>query len=133
MIVADTNLLVYLYVPSRLTTLAEAVFEHDPLWISPFLWRSEFQNVLVGLIRQGTLNLEIAWDIAGRAELWMCGREYAVVTDEVLQLAADSGCTAYDCEFVCVARDLTIPFVTSDRQVLRAFPSIAVAPQTFVS
>lgn len=133
MIVVDTNLLVYLHVPSRLTPDAEAVFEHDPLWICPLLWRSEFRNAMIGLVRQRTLSLDLARDITRQAELWMSRREYTVATDEVLRLAADSGCTAYDCEFVAVASDLDLPLVTADRQVLRAFPLVAVHPRTFLS
>jgi predicted nucleic acid-binding protein len=49
-----------------------------------------------------------------------------------LQLAAESGCSAYDCEFVALARDLEVPLVTADRQLLAAFPSTAVSPEAFV-
>ena len=133
MIVVDTNLLVYLHVPGTLTTRAEAVLEHDPLWVSAMLWRSEFRNALVGLIRQGTLTLDIAREIAHRTESWMSGHEYTVATDQVLRLAAESGCSAYDCEFVAVAQDLGIPLVTADRQLLDAFPSTAVSIQKFVA
>jgi predicted nucleic acid-binding protein len=97
-IVVDTNLLVYLYVPSTRTAQAEAVFQRDPLWVTAYLWRSEFRNTLVGLIRQGNLSIETAQHMAERAESFMAGREYTVVTDHVLQLAAESGCLAYDCE-----------------------------------
>lgn len=61
----------------------------------------------------------------------MAGREYSVVSYEVLQLAARSGCSAYDCEYAALAHDLGIRLVTTDRQLLRAFPSIAVAPDVF--
>jgi len=132
MIVADTNLLVYLYVPSTRTARAEAVFQQDPLWASASLWRSEFRNTLVGLIRQGSLSVETARHMAHRAESFMAGREYAVVTDRVLRLAAESGCSAYDCEFVIVAQDLRVPLVTADRQLLRAFPGTAMSPDEFL-
>jgi predicted nucleic acid-binding protein len=133
MIVVDTNLLIYLYVPSTLTAQAEAVFQRDPLWVAALLWRSEFRNTLVGLVRQGSLSLETARQIAQRAESWMSGREYTVVTDHVLRLAAESDCSAYDCEFVAVAQDLGLALVTADRQLLKAFPSTAVEPDAFVS
>ncbi len=133
MIVVDTNLLVYLYVPSTHTAQAELVFQQDPLWVTGYLWRSEFRNTLVGLIRQGNLSLETAQQIAQRAESFMTGREYTVVTDRVLQLAAKSGCSAYDCEFTAVAQDLGVSLITADRQLLRAFPRTAVAVDRFVS
>ncbi len=133
MIVVDTNLLVYLYVPSTHTGQAELVFQQDPLWVTAYLWRSEFRNTLVGLIRQGNLSLETAQQIAQRAQSFMTGREYTVVTDRVLQLAAKSGCSAYHCEFIAVAQDLGVSLITADRQLLRAFPRTTVAVDRFVS
>ena len=133
MIVVDTNLLVYLLVPSGLTAQAEAVFEQDSQWITPLLWRSEFRSALVGLLRQGNITVDIARQIAYQAESWMRGREYSVSTDRVLGLAAASVCSSYDCEFVAVAKDLSVPLVTADRQILRAFPETAVSLSTFLA
>jgi len=133
MIVVDTNLLLYLFVPSGLTAQAEAVFEEDSQWIAPLLWCSEFRSALVGLIRQGNLTVDIARDIAHRAESWMSGREYPVSTNHVLRLAAASACSSYDCEFVAVAKDLAVPLVTADRQILRAFPKIAISLDGFLT
>lgn len=65
------------------------------------------------------------------AEQWMAGREYTVVSQQVLQLAKASGCSAYDCEFVSLAIDLGIPLVTAARQVLRAFPKVALSAESF--
>lgn len=133
MIAVDTNLVVYLLVPSDLTTQAEAVFARDPLWVTALLWRSEFRSALLGLIRRGAVSIDLAEELAQRAESWMSGREYAVESRDVLRLAADSGCSAYDCEFVVVAQNLGVSLVTGDRQLLKAFPSIAIHPRTFVS
>lgn len=133
MIVVDTNLLVYLLVPSGLTARAEAVFEQDSQWITPLLWRSEFRSALVGLIRQGNITVDIAREIAHRAESWMSGREYPASTDRVLRLAAASVCSSYDCEFVAVAQDLAVALVTADRQILRAFPETAVSLDAFLA
>ncbi len=103
------------------------------MWVTPILWRSEFRNTLAGLIRQGTLSLETAVQISYRAEFWMGGREYTAMSDQVLQLAAGSSCSAYDCEFVAVAQSLELSLITADRQILRAFPSIAVSPEAFAA
>lgn len=132
MIVADTNLIVYLYVKGQRTNQVEAVLQQDPVWAAPLLWRSEFRNTLVGLLRRKDLGLDDVQEIVSEAELWMQGREYTVVSNQVLQLAQQSGCSAYDCEFVNLAMDLDVSLVTSDRQILRCFPKVAVSPEGFL-
>lgn len=63
----------------------------------------------------------------------MKGDQVPAATPDVLELAMRSGCTAYDCEFVAVAKELEATLVTSDRQVLAAFPETAVSPEAFVA
>ncbi|MBA5865087.1 MAG: PIN domain-containing protein [Nitrospira sp. CR1.3] len=131
MIVVDTNLVVYLFVQGKGTSRAESVLAKDGVWVVPWLWRSEFRNCVVGLIRRGEMSLEDGILLAEEAENWMEGREYTVHTAHVMELSLASHCSAYDCEFVALAEDLRIPLVTADRQVLRAFPSIAKAVDRF--
>lgn len=133
MIVADTNLLVYLYVHGQRTAQAEAVLVRDSAWTAPLLWRSEFRNTLAVLVRARALDLDEAIRISHDAERRMGGAEFSVTSQQVLQLAIRSRCSAYDCEFVALAKDLRVPFVTADRQVLAAFPSTAVSPSEFVA
>ncbi|MFO0701562.1 MAG: type II toxin-antitoxin system VapC family toxin [Nitrospira sp.] len=132
MIVADTNLLIYLYVQGQRTEESEAVLQRDAVWAVPLLWRSEFRNALIGLVRKGALTLEEAISFVDEAERWLAGREYSVNSRQVLSLARQSGCSAYDCEFVALAQDLGTPLVTTDQQILKAFPKIAVSPSAFV-
>jgi predicted nucleic acid-binding protein len=61
----------------------------------------------------------------------MRGGEHQVVSTTVLRLAAASGCTAYDCEFVAVAQETASRLVTSDAQVLKAFRGLAITPERF--
>jgi predicted nucleic acid-binding protein len=96
------------------------------------LWRSEFRNVLIKLVRQRALALEAAAAIVEEAERCLTGHEYSVISHHVLNLAAQSGCSAYDCEFVALAKELRVPLVTTDRQILKAFPAVAVSPSAFV-
>jgi predicted nucleic acid-binding protein len=130
-IVVDTNLLVDAYVPRARTPLVEAVLARDPQWAAPLLWRSEFRNVLLRLIADGLLHLADALRIADEAERRMRGGEHQVVSTTVLRLAAASGCTAYDCEFVAVAQETASRLVTSDAQVLKAFRGLAITPERF--
>ena len=132
MIVADTNLLVYLYVRGLRTAQAEAVLVRDSAWAAPVLWRSEFRNTLAGLVRAREIELDDAVVISHEAERRMGGAEFSVASQQVLELAIRSRCSAYECEFIALAQDLRVPFVTADRQVLAAFPSTAVSPTEFV-
>jgi len=131
MIVADTNLLIYLYVQGQRTEESEAVLRRDPVWTAPLLWRSEFRNALIGLVRKDALALDEALSMVDEAERWLAGREYSVVSRHVLTLAEKSGCSACDCEFVALAQDLGVQLVTADRQILKAFPTIAISPSAF--
>lgn len=125
MIVVDTNVLAALFIGTDSTPRAEALLGADAEWASPLLWRSEFRNVLAGVMRRGSTDAPGARRIAATAESFMRGREYTVESAHVLALVARSRCSAYDCEFVALAEDLGVGLVTGDRQVLAAFPEIA--------
>lgn len=127
MIVVDTNAIVHLFLGGERTEAARRAFRRDPEWAAPLLWRSEFRSVLSVLVRTGRTDLAGALEAAREAESMMRGREFAVESRAVLELAAESGCSAYDCEFVALARDLGTRLLTADREVLRAFPGVARA------
>ena len=133
MIVVDTNIIAYLYLQGEHTAQAEAVLQKDAEWLTPLLWRSEFRNVLAFYLRQENLSRDDARAIMQEAELLLQGREYGVSSLRVLDLAAASRCSAYDCEFVALAQDLDVPLVTADKKVLTAFPETAVSMNAFLS
>ena len=124
MIVADTNLLAYLFLPSPATPAAESLFLSDPEWVAPRLWRSEFRNVLVLYLRRGLLDSEQAFAIQEEAERLLRGRDFEVASREVLELAMNGHRSAYDCEFVALARALGVRLVTADRRLAEAFPNL---------
>jgi predicted nucleic acid-binding protein len=133
LIVVDTNVLVGVYLPGQHAEAIEASMARDGHWVAPYLWRSEFRNVLSLYLKKELIAFEDALRVACLAESRMRNREYWSMADRVLELAQSSGCTAYDCEFVSLANDLKVQLVTIDKQVLRQFPSIAVSPEAFVS
>jgi predicted nucleic acid-binding protein len=126
-IVVDTNVIAYLYLPTEHTRLAEQLLLNDPDWAAPLLWRSEFRNVLALYLRQKRLDFDHAVAIQTEAESLLAGREFDVGSLDVLRLAASSGCSAYDCEFVALAAFLEVPLVTVDREVLKRFRATSVS------
>ena len=127
MIVVDSNVVAYLYLPGDHTAGAEALLERDSEWAAPVLWRSEFRNILAGYMTCKTLTLDQACRLQVEAEKLLAGSEFEVESRAVLELVRDSDCSAYDCEFIALAIKLDTRLVTVDKKLLRAFPKRAVA------
>ncbi len=126
MIVVDTNIIVYLMIPGENTESARLLLLKDSVWVAPVLWRSEFRNVLVQYIRHKYFNLNQAEFLLLKSEQLMRDKEYQVISKSIIELAIKSNCSAYDCEYVSLAKELRVPLITTDRQILKAFPDIAI-------
>jgi predicted nucleic acid-binding protein len=127
MIVVDSNVLAYLYLPGEYSTAAEALLEQDSDWAAPILWRSEFRNILAGYLRRKAITFEQANSLQREAESLLEGAEFELESLAVLELVRDSDCSAYDCEFIALAMKLDTKLVTMDKKLLRAFPKRAIA------
>jgi predicted nucleic acid-binding protein len=125
-IVVDTNVLAYLYLPGDRTEQAEALLESEPEWAAPVLWRSEFRNILAGYLRRKTITFAQACSLQDEAESMLAGAEFDVDSSAVLELVRDSNCSAYDCEFIALAIKLNTKLVTADKKLLQEFPNRAV-------
>lgn len=127
MIVADTNIMAYLALPSPYTDLAIRLLRKSPEWAAPMLWRSEFRNVLALHMRKGLLTLPQALALQQQMEERMAGREFTPSSAKVLRLVEESACSAYDCEFVALAEELETHLITLDKKLLRSFPDKCVS------
>jgi predicted nucleic acid-binding protein len=132
MIVVDTNVIGYFYLSSEYSELAEQLFMKNALWSAPMLWRSEFRNVLSFYVRKDIITLQDAMQIFETAESLLLHNEYEINSLQVLKLSIESGCTAYDCEFVNLAQDLNVPLVTMDKKVRNNFKNTAVSIQEYI-
>ena len=133
MIVVDTNVIGYLYLCSEHSHQAERALRKDPDWVAPLLWRSELRNVLASYVNQALIRIEDAVRLISEAEHLMEDSEYGIASDQVLRLADQSKCSAYDCEFVALAMALDVPLITVDKKVLAQFPQISVDLNEFAS
>ena len=118
MIVADTNTIAYLYLPTDYTSDVEALLEIDSNWAAPILWRSEFRNILALYVRKSIIHLDTAMQMQLQAEHQLAGNEYTVNSNSVLSLAEQSNCSAYDCEFVTIAKTLNTTLITVERSTI---------------
>lgn len=127
MIVVDTNIISYFYLPTDYSDSVSQLYKKDNEWIAPLLWRSEFRNVLTLYIRQKLLTVEQALEIQEDAEMLMLNNEFQVTSSQVFALTTISECSAYDCEFVALAKNFNLKLITQDKKVLREFPDTVVS------
>ena len=126
MIVVDTNVMVYLLTGSGPWEKAAELLVQDPEWAAPPILLSEIRNVLVGLLRRGQMGKEDALDICSDTEAILGDRVVPVPAQSVVKAALEGGMSAYDAEFVVLARRLGTPLVTADQAILDSAPDVAV-------
>lgn len=68
MIVVNSNVVAYLYLPGEHTESAEGFSKKDADWAAPPFWRSEFRNILAGHMRRTNRNFEVASELQLEAE-----------------------------------------------------------------
>ncbi len=126
MIVVDTNVMVYLLAgDGPRADRAGDLLLRDPEWAAPPLLLSELRNVLAGSVRRGLVARVDALSMQDDAALILGDRTAGVDGAAVLRTALDLGLSAYDAEFVVLARTLGVPLVTDDREVLAAAADVA--------
>ena len=133
MIVVDTNVIHYCWVRGQNTDVAQAVRRQDPDWHAPILWRSELRNVLTAYLRRGLMSRAQVIGVLNVADQAFAESEHMVGDDLVLDVVESSALTAYDAEFVALAGVLSVPLVTADKAVLKAFPDRALTMEAFVA
>ena len=127
MIVVDTNIIAYLYLQNEYTILAENLLLRNPDWHAPVLWRNELRSVLTKYLRINLLKFDEVFNIQKDAEGLLTGKEYEIDSYSVLKLVENSDCSAYDCEFVALAKSLNTKLVTMHKKVLRSFKDISIS------
>lgn len=131
MIVVDTNVISYLFIPGPFSALAREASRADT-WCAPILWRSEFRNVLAFYIRRESMPEREASTLMKLAEARLWGREFTVQSSTVLSLIQNSKRSAYDCEFAALAQELSVKLLTTDAAVIADFPKLAIHLRDYV-
>jgi predicted nucleic acid-binding protein len=132
-IVVDSNVVAYCWINGPLTELAQSVRVQDPDWHIPLLWRSEMRSILTGYLRNRSLMRGQVDLIIHAAEAALAGAEHLVPSRLVFDVVSDSALSAYDGEFVALARALDVSLVTTDKAILEALPRAAMSMKTFLA
>lgn len=132
MIVVDSHVIAYCWLNGSMTPLAQRVRVTDPDWRVPVLWRSEMRSILAGYLRDGSLSFAEARRVMRQVEAALAGSEHLVSSDAVLKVIDATRLSAYDAEFVALADELSVPLVTEDKAVLKAFPETALSMDAFL-
>lgn len=125
MIVVDVNVVAYYFIEGEKTALARDLMRRDPDWRLPSIWRHEYLNVLANYARQGGATPEEARVLWRRALELFRSREQPVDAEAALALAVEHPVSAYDAQYVALARELRTVLVTEDRRLLKTFAADA--------
>ncbi len=109
---------------------AVACRDRDPDWHAPFLSRTEFRSVAAGYLRKG----EPLTTLVEAGALAVLSVQAHHLTDaEVFSVLAASSLSAYDAEYVALAQRLNCKLVTTDKDVLKGYPALAIRLADYVA
>lgn len=133
MIVVDANVIAYYFIKGKLTHLAHRVYNKDPLWVLPDVWRDEFLNILAKTVWVGSSNREKLLSIWEQAEQSLVPCEREVAMPLVLALALQYHINAYDAQYLALAKTLDIPLITENQKLRHAAPDLTLSMLEFLS
>jgi predicted nucleic acid-binding protein len=131
-IVADVNLLAYVLFKGEHTETASAILVRDPDWAFPYLWRFEFRNILAMQIQHRGMGPEHALLVWDNATSLARQREFSTDPNVIFDLVTRYPITAYDAEYVALAKHLRVPLVTFDRKLVGSAAETAISAEEFL-
>ncbi len=126
MIVVDTNVIAYLLIEGDRTNRARSLWRGEPDWRVPPLWRHEFLNVLATFAKRGGADLADTTQLWARAVDTIGSGEIEVDMSAALELAVTGQISAYDAQFITLAKRLRVPLVTEDKKLRKMFPGLTL-------
>lgn len=91
------------------------------------------RSILAGYFRDGSLSRAQAARVMDAIEQALHGYEHLVDSAEAFRIGEKSRLSAYGSEFVALAAALSVPLVTADKAVLKAFPEVALTMDAFLA
>lgn len=129
MIVVDANVLAASLIWG--TPASKALLAMDADWVVPPIWLAELRNVLVKYIRQDRMSADEAMSVLEKAWKRVTPADREIPSRRIMELAATTRSSAYDCEYVVLAEMLHLKLITGDRALAGKFPGVAVPLESF--
>jgi predicted nucleic acid-binding protein len=132
MIVVDTCIVTHLFNQTEMTHVAQELLGKNPYWCIPTLWREEYANVLVKLLKKSKVTANQVVELFESTCAHMKDFEYRIETVEALRSAIEYQISVYDAHFVALAKQLDICFVTEDREVVKKCEGCALTMREYL-
>jgi predicted nucleic acid-binding protein len=131
-IVVDSNVIAYSLIHGDRTLDALRVRELDQDWRVPPVWRHELANVLVTYVREGGLPEKNAVSMYLSAVSSYGSGETELDPGMIMSQAIQHRLSAYDAQYLGLARQLKVLCVTEDAAIRRAAPGKAISMREFI-
>jgi predicted nucleic acid-binding protein len=128
MIVCDTNVVACLLIACDKTEDCVALIRNDSEWHAPVFWETEFRSVLGQYVRADKMDWQEAESYFQQGQRRLQKRTHILEASEVFALMAAQPVSAYDAEFVALAKRFRVKLATYDRKLLKMFPEVAMTP-----
>ena len=129
----DTGIITSMTFATAQSGTVTKLYERNPLWEAPFIWRSGFLGALALHYRRGLVNYDESLEALRFAERLIGKREHQVPARAIVDAVVRSGCLAHECEFVVLAERLGTPLVTYAERILKDFPHVAITPEQYLT
>ncbi len=133
MIVADANVIAYLWIPGHEEFRSRDLLVKDAEWWVPNLYKSELRSVLLLHIRKNIITTQNAILLLEKMERQFEFTSMDVPSSLVLTLAERTSCSAYDCEYAALALLLECPLITNDKKIIQSFPTLAMTANSYLN
>jgi predicted nucleic acid-binding protein len=131
MVVVDANVIVYAVFQTPELPFVAALQQKDPDWLLPTLWQHEVASAAATFVRAGKADLQQARAAMAAALSLVGGREHTVDLADCIEAAVAHDLSAYDAQYLVLARSLGVKCVTADQKFLRNAPGITIALRDF--
>ena len=133
MIVVDATILTALAFPTENSEAVDLLHKRDTEWASSILWRSEFLNVVAHYFRKNLITFPETLTTIDYIQKIVGIHEHRVSPQAVADLIVSSNCSAYECEYVALAKELKTKLITYDKEILDNFPDVASQPEDYLA